>query len=123
MREGSGRSGTRGSSRAGKPSQEVPLALEVGGDDSTPTRHSSPSTVPGRRMAPLPRKVRLPTSIGVTRNHPSRARTLENTTSSVTKLASPRLVSALRPTATDTSVRFPTRTPIKRSQGRVIRAA
>src|SRR3981189_3455350 len=46
VRRGSGRSGTRGSSRAGWPNQDVPLGLDSGGEERTPTRLSLPIEVP-----------------------------------------------------------------------------
>ena len=117
--DGSVSSATRGSSRAGRPSHEVPSALASGGEESTPTRLLSPSRVPARRMAPLPRNVPLPTSIGVTSILPSRARVPAKTTSSATKLASPKLTRRFSPTAVETSVRLPSLTPRRRNHERV----
>ena len=73
VRAGSGLSGTRGNSSAGEPNHDVPLVLARGAVVRTPTRLSSPIRVDGPRIAPLPRKLRSPTSIGDTNSQPPRA--------------------------------------------------
>ncbi|HUN77807.1 MAG TPA: hypothetical protein VMU32_02685 [Solirubrobacteraceae bacterium] len=119
VRAGSASSATRGSSRAGTPNHDVPGAGRRGARVRAPTRLSSSSRVPSRRIAPGPTNVRLPIAIGSIRSHPPRARAPQKPTSSVVWLSSPKDTSGLRPVAVEISVPLPTRMPISRSQPRV----
>ena len=85
----------------------------------TPSRLSSPSAVPPRRIEPGPRKVRLPTEIGSTASQPSRERVVQKPMSSVPWLSSPNETSGLSPVETEISVPRPTSMPISRNHGRV----
>src|SRR5579875_149345 len=119
VRFGSAGSTTRGSSNDGAPNHEVPASHRSGGTESTPTKVPSPNRVDGRKIALLPTKLRLATSLGRTSSQPQPAREQAKTTSSVRKLVSPISTNRLTPTAVQTSLRRPTRTPSSRSHHRV----